>query len=175
MKKLLIIAITILATTSFTQAQRYCVIDSKYILENLPDYKNAQDKLDEVSAQWQKEVDAKGQQVKKMYNSYQAEKVMLSGEMQTKREEEIVKREDEAKKLQRKYFGQDGEIFKKRQELVKPIQDKVYNAIQKMASNKNYDIIFDKSAGISVFYSDTKLDKSKDILLELGVSNPGKR
>jgi outer membrane protein len=151
------------------------VIDSKYILENLPEYKQAQTKLDEVSANWQKEIDAKLQEVDRMYKAYQAEQVMLSDEMKKRREDEIIKKEKEAKELQKKRFGFEGDLFKKRQELVKPVQDKVYNAVQKMAASKGYEIIFDKSADLSVFYNDPKLDKSDDILRELGVTSPGKK
>ena len=173
MKKLIIIATILLATVQL-QAQRYCVIDSKYILDNVPEYKQAQAKLDEASAQWQKEIDAKLQDVDRMYKAYQAEQVMLSDEMKKKREDEIVKKEKDAKDLQKKRFGFEGDLFKKRQELVKPVQDKVYNAVQKMATSKGYDIIYDKSADLSVFYADPKIDKSDDVLREMGV-NPIKR
>jgi outer membrane protein len=174
MKKLLFI-LAIVLSASQIQAQRYCVIDSKYILENLPEYKQAQSKLDEVSTQWQKEIDAKLQDVDRMYKAYQAEQVMLSDDMKKKREDEIIKKEKEAKELQKKRFGFEGDLFKKRQELVKPVQDKVYNAVQKLASSKTYDVIFDKSADLSIFYSDPKIDKSDDILKELGVTNPSKK
>ncbi len=174
MKKLLIVLLVVLSAFQI-QAQRYCVIDSKYILENLPEYKQAQTKLDEVSANWQKEIDAKLQEVDRMYKAYQAEQVMLSDEMKKRREDEIIKKEKEAKELQKKRFGFEGDLFKKRQELVKPVQDKVYNAVQKMAASKGYEIIFDKSADLSVFYNDPKLDKSDDILCELGVTSPGKK
>jgi outer membrane protein len=157
------------------QAQRYCVIDSKYILDNLPEYKQAQAKLEEASTAWQKEIDAKLQDVDRMYKAYQAEQVMLSDEMKKKREDEIVKKEKDAKELQKKRFGYEGDLFKKRQELVKPVQDKVYNAVQKLASSKSYDIIYDKSADLSVFYSDPKIDKSDDILKDLGITNPSKK
>ena len=170
MKKLIIVLLVVLSAFQI-QAQRYCVIDSKYILENLPEYKQAQTKLDEVSANWQKEIDAKLQEVDRMYKAYQAEQVMLSDEMKKRREDEIIKKEKEAKELQKKRFGFEGDLFKKRQELVKPVQDKVYNAVQKMAASKGYEIIFDKSADLSVFYNDPKLDKSDDILKELGVIN----
>jgi outer membrane protein len=171
MKKIIVIAILFIASYQ-VQAQRYCVVDSKYILENLPEYKQAQTKLDEVSAQWQKDIDAKLLDVDRMYKSYQAEQVMLSDDMKKKREDEIIKKEKEAKELQKKRFGFEGDLFKRRQELVKPVQDKVYNAIQKLATSKGYDIIFDKSADLSVFYSDNKIDKSDDILKDLGVSVP---
>ena len=158
-----------------SQAQRYCVIDSKYILDNLPEYKQAQTKLDEASAQWQKEIDNKLQEVDRMYKTYQAEQVMLSDEMKKKREDDIIKKEKEAKDLQKKRFGFEGDLFKKRQELVKPVQDRVYNAVQKMATSKSFDIIYDKSADLSVFYNDPKLDKSDDVLRELGITNPTRK
>ncbi|MBL7764506.1 MAG: OmpH family outer membrane protein [Chitinophagaceae bacterium] len=175
MKKILLITLFLVVAASGAYAQRYCVIDSKYILENLPEYKQAQTKLDEVSAQWQKEIDAKLQDVDRMYKAYQAEQVMLSDEMKKKREEEIIKKEKEAKELQKKRFGFEGDLFKKRQELVKPVQDKVYNAVQKMAAAKSYDVIFDKSADLSVFFVDSKLDKSDDVLKDLGITPSGKR
>lgn len=174
MKKLLFL-LTVILISAHVHAQRYCVVDSKYILENLPEYKQAQTKLDESSATWQKEIDAKLQDVDRMYKAYQAEQVMLSDDMRKKREDEIIKKEKEAKELQKKRFGFEGDLFKKRQELVKPVQDKVYNAVQKMASSKSYDIIYDKSADLSVFYADPKIDKSDDILKELGVTNPTKK
>lgn len=174
MKKMIFMLALLLAGAQL-QAQRYCVIDSKYILENLPEYKQAQAKLDEASTQWQKEIDAKLQDVDRMYKAYQSEQVMLSDDMKKKREDEIIKKEKEAKELQKKRFGFEGDLFKKRQELVKPVQDKVYNAVQKLAGSKAYEIIFDKSADLSVFYNDPKLDKSDDILRDLGVTNPTKK
>lgn len=172
MRKMIIVAVLIFTAITQANAQRYCVVDSKYILENLPDYKQAQAKLEEVSTQWQKEIDARLQEVDRMYKAYQAEQVMLSDDMKKKREDEIIKKEKEAKDLQKKRFGFEGDLFKRRQELVKPVQDKVYNAIQKLATSKGYDIVFDKSADLSVFFADNKIDKSDDILKELGVSAP---
>jgi outer membrane protein len=141
----------------------------------LPEYKQAQTKLDEASGQWQKEIDNKLQEVDRMYKTYQAEQVMLSDEMKKKREDDIIKKEKEAKDLQKKRFGFEGDMFKKRQELVKPVQDRVYNAVQKMATSKSFDIIYDKSADLSVFYNDPKLDKSDDVLRELGITSPTRK
>jgi outer membrane protein len=176
MKKIIL---TITAVTAFafaSSAQKYCIVDSKYVLENLTEYKDAQKKLDEFSVQWQKEIDLKFAEVDRLYKAYQAEHVMLSEEMQQRRQMDIVEKEKQAKELQKKRFGMDvGDLFKKRQELVKPVQDKVYNAIQKLAASKNYDLILDKSAGITVFYSDPKLDKSVEILKDLGVMTPAPR
>jgi outer membrane protein len=152
-----------------TQAQRYGIVDTKYILDKMPDYKEAQKKLDQFSIQWQKEIDDKQAALDKMYKDFDAEQVMLSEELKKKREDELFIREKEVRDLQRKRFGFEGDLFKKRQELVKPIQDKVYNAIQKIAVNRAYDFILDKSEGITVIFADPKLDRSEDVLKELGV------
>lgn len=156
--------------SGIAQAQHYCIIDSKYILEKLPDYKDAQGKLDNLSKAWQDEIDAKMADVDKMYKGYQAERPMLSDEMRKKREDEIVAKEKSAKDLQKLHFGYEGDLFKKRQEYVKPIQDRVYNAVQKLASQKGYDIVMDKAGGITLFYADPKLDRSDDVLKILGIN-----
>ena len=135
----------------------------------MPEYKDAQKKLDQISAQWQKEIDDKQAVLDKMYKDYDAEQVMLSDDLKKKREDELFNKEKEVRDLQRKRFGFEGDLFKKSQELVKPIQDKVYNAIQKIAVNSMYDFILDKSEGITVIFADPKLDKSEDVLKELGV------
>jgi outer membrane protein len=168
MKKLLFIA-CLLALTFASQAQRYAIVDTKYILDKMPEYKDAQKKLDDISTQWQKEIDVKQSALDKMYKDYDAEQVMLSPELKKKREDELFVREKEVRDLQRKRFGFEGDLFKKRQELVKPVQDKVYNAIQKLAVNRQLDFILDKSEGITVIFADPKLDRSEDILKELGV------
>ena len=152
-----------------SHAQRYAIVDTKYILDKMPDYKDAQKQLDQISAQWQKEIDDKQAVLDRMYKEYEAEQVMLSDDLKKKREDELFNKEKEVRDLQRKRFGFEGDLFKKRQELVKPIQDKVYNAIQKIAVNRLYDFILDKSEGITVIFADPKLDKSEDILKELGI------
>jgi len=151
------------------EAQRYAIIDTKYILDKIPDYKDAQKSLDVVSEQWQREIDAKQVELDRMYRNFEAEQVMLSDDLKKKREDELFMREKEIRDLQRKRFGFEGDLFKKRQELVKPIQDKVYTAIQKIAVNRQYDFILDKSEGITVIFADPKLDRSEDVLKELGV------
>lgn len=145
-------------------AQKYCVIDSKYILDKLPEYTEAQKTLDNHSDAWQTRVDSLMQKVDQMYKSYQAERPMLSEQARQKRENEIITKEKEAKDLQKKYFGYDGEVFKKRQSLVKPIQDRVYNAVQEYAKSRGYDIIYDKAGGMTIFYADPKLDKSDEVV-----------
>jgi outer membrane protein len=144
-------------------------VDTKYILDKMPDYKTAQKQLDQISAQWQKEIDDKQAVLDKMYKDYEGEEVMLSDDLKKKREDELFNHEKEVRDLQRKRFGFEGDLFKKRQELIKPVQDKVYNAIQKIAVNRLYDFILDKSEGITVIFADPKLDKSDDVLKELGV------
>ena len=168
-KKFIIAAILFSATAFNVNAQRYAIIDTKYILDKLPEYKAAQDKLNAFSEQWQQEIDKKSGDLDKMYKQYDAEQVMLSDELKKKREDELFNKEKELKDLQKKRYGYEGDIFKKRQELIKPIQDKVYNAIQRLAVAKSYDFILDKSEGITVIFADPKLDKSDDVLRELGV------
>ena len=169
MKKILILAFCCLLLTFMGQAQRYAVVDTKYILEKMPDYKDAQKRLDGFSESWQKEIDDKQTALDKMYKDYEGEQVMLSDDLKKKREDQLFIKEKEVRDLQRKRFGFEGDLFKKRQELIKPIQDKVYNAIQKIAVAKLYDFILDKSEGITVIFADPKLDRSEDILRELGV------
>ncbi|MBX2939894.1 MAG: OmpH family outer membrane protein [Ferruginibacter sp.] len=151
------------------QAQRYAVIDSKFILDKMPEYKNAQARLNQFSELWQQEIDQKEAALSKMYKDYDAEQVMLPDDLKKKREDELFNKEKDLRDLQRKRFGFEGDLFKKRQELIKPIQDKVYTAIQKLATEKQYDFILDKSEGITVIFADPKLDKSEEVLRSLGV------
>jgi len=169
MKKIMLLVVLFSMAVLVSRAQRYAIVDTKYILEKMPDYKQAQQKLDQFSTQWQKEIDDKQASLDKMYKDYEAEQVMLSEELKKKREDELFLREKEVRELQRKRFGFEGDLFKRRQELVKPVQDKVYNAIQKIAVARLYDFILDKSEGITVIFADPKLDKSEDVLKELGV------
>jgi len=169
MKHWILSALFVALTTLSASAQRYAVIDTKYILDRMPEYKEAQQKLDLASEQWQKEIEAKQAQLDAMYRSFEAEQVMLSETLRKKREDELFNREKELRDLQKRRFGFEGDLFKKRQELVKPIQDKVYNAIQKLATERQYDFILDKSEGITVIFADPKLDRSDDILKALGV------
>ena len=169
MKKILLIACSFLGFAIQSHAQRYAIVDTKFILNKIPDYQDAQKKLDQTSAQWSKEIDDKQAVLDKMYKDYEAEQVMLSDDLKKKREDELFNKEKEVRDLQRRRFGFEGDLFKKREELIKPIQDKVYNAIQKIAVNRMYDFILDKSEGITVIFADPKLDKSEDVLKELGI------
>ena len=152
-----------------SNAQRYAVIDSKYILNKMPEYKAAQNSLDQISNQWQREIEQKQSAVSAMQKEYEAERVILPENLQKKREAEISSKERELQDLQRKRYGFEGDLFKKRQELIKPVQDKIYNAIQKMAVEKQYDFILDKSEGITVIFASPKLDKSDEIIKALGL------
>ena len=169
MKKLLLVACSLCLLGITANAQRYGIVDTKYILDKMPDYKEAQKKLDQFSEQWQKEIEGKQAELDKMYKDFEAEQAMLSDELKKKRQTEIFNKEKETRELQRRRFGFEGDLFKRRQELIKPIQDRVYNAIQKIAVAKQYDFILDKSEGITVIFADPKLDRSEDVLRELGV------
>jgi outer membrane protein len=170
MKKLLLfVFVMAIAITGFSQ--KYAIIDTRYILDKMPDYKEAQKQLDDIAAGWQKDIDGKQTDLDKMYKDFEAEQVMLTEELKKKREDQLFNKEKELRDLQRKRFGFEGDLFKKRQELIKPIQDKVYNAVQKMAVSRGYDFVLDKSEGITIIFADPKLDKSEDVLKDLGVRN----
>ncbi len=150
-------------------SQKYAIIDTRYILDKMPDYKTAQKQLDDIAAGWQKDIDAQQTVLDNMYKAFEAEQVMLSEVLKKKREDQLFNKEKALRDLQRKRFGFEGDLFKKRQELIKPIQDKVYNAVQKMAVQRGYDFVLDKSEGITIIFADPKLDKSEDILKDLGI------
>lgn len=147
---------------------KFGYVDTDYILGEIPEYKAAQNELDKTSVQWQKEIDTKYAEVDKLYKAYQADAILLTEEMKKKRENEIINKEKEVKDLQKQRFGVDGELFKKRQELVKPIQDKVYNAIKAVAERRGLGFIMDKSGQVSLLYANPKYDISDDVLVHLG-------
>ncbi|MCU0321336.1 MAG: OmpH family outer membrane protein [Chitinophagaceae bacterium] len=169
MKKIILVAVCIIAFVVTSTAQRYAIIDTKYILDKIPEYKDADRKLQAVAEQWQKEIDNKQAELDKMYKSFEAEQYMLSDVLKKKREAELFNKEKEIRDLQKKRFGYEGDLFKERQKLVKPIQDRVYTAIQKISVNRGYDFVLDKSEGITVIFADPKIDKSEDVLKELGI------
>ena len=170
MKKLLFVALMVLGTAVGASAQqRYAVIDTKYILERIPAYKEADAKLKLVGEQWQKEIDDLQVQLDKMYKNYESEQFMLTDALKKKREDELFEKEKQVRDLQKKRFGYEGDLFKERQRLIKPVQDKVYDAIQKIATSRSYDFVLDKSEGITLIFADPKLDKSEDVLKEVGI------
>ena len=164
-----VIILMFLGLMSFhVSAQKYAYVNTEYILENIPDYKAAQQSLDNLSITWQKEIEDKYAIIDKLYKTYQAEQVLLTEEMKKRRQDEINSKEKDVKDLQKQRFGYEGDLFKKKQELVKPIQDKIYNAVKKMATDQSYAVIFDKSSDLIMLYTNPKYDKSDVILLALG-------
>jgi outer membrane protein len=171
MKKIIFISVLAILSSLASFGQKFAFVDSEYILGNIPSYKAAQEQIDKMSKEWESEIQQKLADIDKMYKSYQSEKVLLTEDMKAKREDEIEKKGQEVKDLQKKYFGRDGMLNKKRQELVKPIQDEVYNAVKEISLEQGYAIIFDTASNPGVLYSNPKNDKSDDVLQRLGYKN----
>lgn len=167
MKRNILLSLVLLMT-SMTFAQKFAFVDVDFVLKKIPAYESAQDQLDQVSQKWQQEVDAKMDEVKTLYKNYQNDIVFLSAEMKVKRENEIVTKEDEAKALRKAYFGPEGELFKKRESLMKPIQDEVYNAVREVADEGGYGVIYDKASQVNVIYASSTLDVSDLVVKKLG-------
>ena len=170
MKKIIIVFFSLLALGAGAQntGAKFGYVDTDYIMSQIPEYKAAQSELDKLSVQWQKEIDGKYAEIDKLYKAYQADAILLTEEMKKKRENEIINKEKEVKDLQKARFGVDGELFKKRQELVKPIQDKVYSAIKAVAEKNGLGFIMDKSGQVALLYANNKYDRSDDVLVYLG-------
>ena len=171
MKKISLIICMVLLTSAIAVAQKYAFVDSEYIRKNIPAFNTAQEQLDKLSKQWEKEVADGYAVVEQMYKSYQNEAPLLSQDMKTKREEDIISKEKEMKDLQNKYFGVEGDLFKKRQELVKPIQDDILKAIKDIAVEGSYAVIFDSSTGGNILFANPKFDISDQVLEKLGYKN----
>jgi outer membrane protein len=171
MKTLILNIAALFLLSGLVMAQKYAFVDTDYILNRIPSYKAAQEQLDKLSEEWQTEVENLYTEIETMYKNYQTEKVLLSEEMQVKKEEEIVNKEQAAKDLQKEYFGREGSLYKKRQELVKPIQDEVYRIVKEIATEGNYAVIFDTASGANMIYTDPKYDKSDEVLEKLGYKN----
>ncbi len=170
MKKIVFI-VAFLLVAGATWAQKYAFVDTDYILENIPSYTAAQQQLDQISNQYQKELETMHAELEKMYSDYQTESVLLSDDMKRKREDVIISKEKEYKSLQRQYFGPEGELYKKREGLVKPIQDDIFNAVQEIANEGSYAVIFDKAGSMSMLYTNPKFDLSDQVLQKLGYKN----
>jgi outer membrane protein len=171
MKNICIIAFVMLFSPAASFAQKYAFVDAEYIRKNIPAFNLAQDQLDKLSKQWEKEVADGYAVVEQMYKSYQNESVLLSQDMKTKREEAIIAKEKEMKDLQNKYFGMQGELFKKREELVKPVQDEILKAIKEIAVEGSYAVIFDSASGGNILFANPKYDISDQVLQKLGYKN----
>ena len=170
MRKTLIITALFVFAGVATFAQKFAYVDSEYILENIPEYADAKTEVDELSIQWQRDIEVKFGEIDQLYKNFKAEAVLLPEDIKNKREEEIIKKEKDAKDLQRKRFGTDGDLFKRREELVKPIQEKIYSAIEAIAASDNYAVIFDKAGSVSMMYSNPRYDISEDVLDKMGYS-----
>lgn len=168
MKKLILTIALMLSIIAVSMAQKYAFVDSDYILTNIPEYQDALDILDEFSIGWQKEIEEKFAEVDQLYKDYQAEAVLLPEDMKKQRESEIIQHEKEAKDLQKKRFGREGDLYSKRQELIQPIQEKIYNAIEAIAEAQNYAFVFDKAGSLSILYAKAKYDLSDEVLDEVG-------
>jgi outer membrane protein len=168
MKKIIFSFVLLFLAASVATAQKFAYLDTQYILENLPEYKSAQQQLDRISIQWQKEIEVKFAEIDKMYTDFQAESILLTDDMKRKREEEIIDKEKEAKELQKQRFGKGGDLLKRRQDLIKPVQDKIYNAIKEIATTKNYAVVFDKSSDLTMLFTNPKYDISDNVLEAMG-------
>ena len=169
MKKLFLILLVM--TSASAMAQKFALIDMEYILKNVPAYERANEQLNQVSKKWQAEVDALTQEAQTLYKNYQSEAVFLSNEQKTQREEAIVAKEKEAAELKRKYFGPEGELYKKRESLMTPIQDEIYNAVKDISDLKGYSLILDRASDAGIIYANPKIDISNEVLSKLGYSN----
>ena len=170
MKKL-VISLILVMLVSFVFTQKYAYVDTEYILNNIPAYETAKIQLDDLVSAWKKEIDQKKAEIDKMYADYQAERILLTEELRAKREQEIMQKEREMRDLQQKYFGKDGMLFKKREELIKPLQNDIYNAIKEIAQEGSFAVIFDTANSPNMIYTDPRYDKSDDVLKKLGFKN----
>jgi outer membrane protein len=168
MKKQFLLLFILIASNCVINAQKFAMVDMEYIMKNIPNYETANEQINLGSKKWQAEVELQMQEVQKMYKNFQTEVVFLSDEMKRKREEEIIAKEKAAQELKRTYFGPEGELFKKRQSLMKPIQDEIYTVIQDICKEKNIDMLFDKSSSVHILFTAPRLDMSDEILQKLG-------
>jgi len=170
MKRIALISVAVLFTALTSFAQRYAFVDTEYILNNIPEYKDAQQQLDDLSAKWQQEIEERFQKIDQLYKEFQADAALMPEDMKKQREEEIIQREKQVRELQQKRFGENGDLHKKRQELIKPIQEKVYNAIEEIANDKNYAFVFDKANNPKILFADPRYNISDEVLDKMGYS-----
>lgn len=168
MKKLIAVIAFVTFTTSAVVAQRLAYVDSEYILRHIPEYVSAQKRLDDLSTQWQEEVDKQYGEIERLYKAYQNDQVLLNDDMRRRREDEIVNKEKQVKDFQREKFGYEGELFQQRIRLVKPIQERVAKAIQEIAAAQGLDLILDKGSEVTFLFANPRLDKSDEVITKLG-------
>lgn len=168
MKKISLSILFVLMLGGISFGQKFAFVDTDYVLSRIPTFKAAQEQLDKISTQYETELQEKFKEIEQLTKDYQAEKILLTDEMRKKREKEIGTLEQSAKELQAKYFGRDGMLFKKREELVKPIQDQVFNAVKEVANEGGYAVIFDSAGSANMLYTNPRYDKSDDVIKKLG-------
>lgn len=171
MKKFLLMTLLSCFVAIGAQAQKYALIDMEYILKNIPAYERANEQLNQQSKRWQGEIDVLVEQAQTLYKKYQSESMFLSDEQRTQREEEILSTEKKASELKRLYFGADGELYKKHESLIAPIQDEIYNAVKDICETKGYSMVIDRASASSIIYASPKIDISNEVLSKLGYSN----
>lgn len=170
MKKIILFFGLMLVFSANSYAQKFALIDMEYILKNISSYETANEQLDVLSKKWQAEVEKAQQEIQNLYKTYQSEQVFLSAEQKTKKETEIVEKEKAAQELRRKYFGPEGELYKRRESLVKPIQDEIYEAVKEISNVKGYQLVIDRASATSVIFASPKIDISNEVLAKLGYS-----
>lgn len=170
MKKIIFTLLITFAATIAANAQKFGYVDTEYILSQMPEYKSAQKQLDELATQWQKELEDRIADLDRQYREYQDEKVLLTDEVKKKREEQLAQKDKAVREYQKQKFGPEGDLYKKRQELIKPIQDKVFESIAKVARKSGLDFIFEKGSEMVMLYSNSKFDKSDEVLEEMGIT-----
>ena len=170
MKRFFITAAIVAIFSIAAHAQKYALVDMEYILKNIPQYEMANEQLNQVSLRWQKEEEAKSKEAETLYKNYQSDMVFLTDEQKKKKEEEVVAKEKETAELQAKYFGPQGELYKKRQSLMEPIQNDIYEAIKKLSEEKGYQAIFDRASSAGIIFASPRIDVSNDVLAKLGYS-----
>ncbi|MDE7410430.1 MAG: OmpH family outer membrane protein [Paramuribaculum sp.] len=170
MKKTILIALAVIAGCVAASAQKFALVDMEYVLSNIPDYEVANNQLEQLSQRWQKEVENVSREAETMYNNYKSQMPFLTDEQKKKSEEQIVAKEKQATELRNKYFGPDGEMYKKRQTLMKPIQEEVYNAVKKVSEERGYMCIFDRASSADIIFASPRIDISNEVLAKLGFS-----
>lgn len=168
MKRFAFILVALVAGIASVSAQKFALVDMEYVLKNIPAYEMANEQLNQVSQRWQREVDELKKEADTMYKNYQSDMVFLTDEQKKKKETEITEKEKEASQLQYKYFGPQGELFKKRQSLIKPIQDDIYNAVKKVSEERGFQVIFDRASSQSIIFASPRIDISNEVLSKLG-------
>ncbi len=171
MKKLILLCSLLVAFGIRAEAQKFVLVDMEYILKNIPAYERANEQLNQVSKKWQAEVEALSTEAQTLYKNYQSEAVFLSEEQKNQRVEAVVNKEKEAAELKKKYFGPEGELFKKRESLMAPIQDEIYNAVKDICDNKGYSLVLDRASDAGIIFASPKIDISNEVLTKLGYSN----